>query len=110
MWWQHVFAKKMYPEHVISNGMTCPENLYMTAQEKAKFTWALNPDVNKAPWHKDQLMKIMKEMVAAKERYLKYEKVCSSIGKDAVDLLVANNLLHLRPVKRISNDLTMFQF
>ena len=83
----------------------------MIAQEKAKLTKALFlPDMQsnlsyKALWSRDKFIKIMKAMVKAEERFLKYDELCSDIGKSVVDSLIANNLLHLRPTKRFSHDL-----
>ena len=104
--------KKMYSEHVINNGATHPQDFFMIAQEKVKLTKALFvPDMQnhfnyKALWSRDQLIEVMETMVKAEERFLKYDELCSNMGKSVVDSLIANNLLHLRPTKRFSDDLT----
>ena len=104
--------KKMCSEHVINNGATHPQDFFMIAQEKAKLTKALFvPDMQnhfnyKALWSRDQLIEVMETMVKAEERFLKYDELCSNMGKSVVDSLITNNLLHLRPTKRFSDDLT----
>ena len=71
---------------------------------KAKLSKALLTD--KMPWNQNQLLSFFKEMVEAKERFLEYNAVCHIYGKLLIDSLLKSNLIHLRPTKCFSYDLT----
>ena len=96
--------KLMFWEQHITNGKIHPRRFFMVAQEKAKLSKALLTD--KMPWNQDQLLSFFKEMVEAKERFLEYNAVCRTYGKLLIDSLIKSNLIHLRPTKCFSYDLT----
>lgn len=45
-------------------------------------------------------------MVEAKGKFLEYDVVCRTYKKPMIDQLIQSNLLHLRPTKCFSHDLT----
>ena len=94
--------KQMFWEQCISRGALLPEHFYMVTQEKAKLSRALFAD---NMLQKNKLLTIFEELVQSEERFLNYYDICHTHGKPVVDSLIQNNVLHLRPTKRFSDDL-----
>lgn len=99
--------KKFYWDYVIRSGMTQPRNFFMITQEKAKLTKALfSGETNNRPlWTRNQFLLIMEKLVNSETGFLNYNDICEEVGKAAVDSLIQDSLLHLRPTVSISNDL-----
>ena len=82
-------------------------NFHVVLQEERRLMKALldaDKSFEECPkWTKYKLRKLMK-MLTTSTGILDYDKVCETLGKDAVDSMIKHNIIHLRPTCRLSYD------
>ena len=102
-------------EQFMSDEGKKPEDFSLVGAERRKLFRGLMSNKDHQPshdkyikdklWDTEQLIKIMRAIVNAKEGFLDHEQLCDKYGRKVIKSLIEHNILHLRPGKEFSYDL-----
>ena len=93
-----------YVCYVASSGFVKPHQMSFVALRRGIFTQAL---LHPTDWKENDLLFVMQKMISSDSHSVGYHELCTKLGKESVNALIQNNLIHLRPCSGFDLDDTL---